>query len=138
MLVDSFWPIFGVGCIGGILAEALKWYRMRENLILPKYAKLKRYWFATGFMVLAGGFLSVFYGEEPKSALLVLNIGASTPLIIQALAAAVPVGTEKSISSPAPSVKSQEEVEVEEAEIEDHRVRVKHGLSDFMNFLSGR
>lgn len=89
--MQGFWPIFGVGCGGALLAELARWYSLREAPTLPEYAKKLHYWLITALMIAAGGGLAIAYGfEKAQSVLLVINIGASAPLIIKALASATP------------------------------------------------
>ena len=84
-----------MGLVGGIAAEALKWYRIREELYrgIPDYAKSWLYWIVTLVMILLGGLLVFVYqrieGVE-LNLLLALNIGASAPLIVGALASQAP------------------------------------------------
>ena len=77
--------MFLAACGGGVLAEAVKWYQLRESPVLPDYAKGWVYWIITIVMILAGGGLAVAYGGDIKTHIQAINIGASAPLIIKAL-----------------------------------------------------
>ena len=91
MSISGIVPIFLTGCFGGVLGELYAWYRLRDSVNLPEYARQTKYWVITIAMIIAGGALAVIYGIEPKSALLVVNIGLSAPLIVKALGGANPV-----------------------------------------------
>ena len=84
-----------MGLVGGVAAEALKWYRIREELYrgVPDYAKSWLYWVVTLVMILLGGLLVFVYqrieGVE-LNLLLALNIGASAPLVIGTLTSQSP------------------------------------------------
>lgn len=69
-----------------MLAELLRWYKLREAAELPLYARSPFYWVLTVLMILAGGFLAVLYGTHSKNAILVVQIGLSAPLLLRVLA----------------------------------------------------
>jgi hypothetical protein len=83
--------IFEFACFGGFLAEVLKWYRLRESVNFPDYAKGPVYWIITLAVIVGGGGLAYAYGPQVvTSKILAVNIGASAPLIIQTLFSAAP------------------------------------------------
>jgi hypothetical protein len=103
MEISGAGPIFLFGCLGGIAIELLRWWKLRESIEFPVYARKWTYWFLTIAMILAGGLIAVAYGTDPKSALLAMNLGASTPAIIGTLAAQSKTGAnERSFSGPRP------------------------------------
>lgn len=78
--------IIVLGILGGALAELVRWFKLRESPNLPVYARSALYWTLTIIMIAAGGFVAWVYGEiGPLNALLAINVGASTPLIISGL-----------------------------------------------------
>ncbi len=88
--ISGFWIVLTFGSFGGVLAEAWRWYKIRESPNLPFYLKSPLYWTVTVIMILVGGILACLYGTENVDAFLALNIGASAPLIISALASTAP------------------------------------------------
>jgi hypothetical protein len=96
MQIFSFCNIFWLGVFGGFLGEAVKWYRLRENLYLPHYIKSPFYWIITLVIIFSGGIMTVLYGYEIKNPLLAVNIGISAPLIIQTFAQTLPHGKDDS------------------------------------------
>ncbi len=95
---------FLVGCLGGVMGEALNWYARRESPRLPQYLKGARYWITTIVMIIIGGILAVLYGIEEKSAILVANIGLTAPILIKALAQIPPQGANRALAG-APSIR---------------------------------
>lgn len=93
MELNGFLPIFLTGCFGGLMAESIKWYGLRENRNWPRYARTARYWIITAVMIGGGGVLACLYGVEAVNALLAVNIGASAPLIISSLATTIPAAS---------------------------------------------
>lgn len=86
MEIEGIGPIFLCACFGSILIEVLKWYQIKDSPNLPIYATSPFYWSVSAVMVLCSGALAILYGVTPRSAIMVLNIGGSAPLIIKSLA----------------------------------------------------
>lgn len=97
--------VFILGTLGGVLAEVLKWFHLRESQNWPEYAKRRAYWIITALMAIAGGVLAWAYGIDATRPLLAINIGISAPLIIKGLAGAVPAAP-KDRGAPAASIRN--------------------------------
>ncbi len=108
MTISGFWFVLLVGCLGGLLGEAAKWFQLRESPNLPDYARKPSYWIITLIMILLGGLLAVLYGTDNRNAILIANIGLSAPLIIKTLAETTREGkgrgTTRKASRPGPSI----------------------------------
>lgn len=85
---------FVYGAFGGVLAEFLRWFDLREKLAesCPKFARSWVYWLLTLGMVVIGGILVVVYMHSGVSfnSFLALNIGASAPLILSRMSRHAP------------------------------------------------
>lgn len=90
MVLNGLLEIFLGGAAGGLLAQLAHWYGLRESPNYPDYMKTAFYWIVTIAMIAAGGVLAVLYGTADVNALLAVNVGASAPLIIKALAQTTP------------------------------------------------
>ena len=90
MIINGFFPVFLCGAFGAFLVELLKWYRIRENKVLPHYSKSLIYWIITLLFALSGGILAALYGIKEVHAVLAINIGVSAPLIIGNLCRTIP------------------------------------------------
>jgi len=107
MVIEGAIGIIGVGSAGGVLAEVLHWWGLRQAEKLPKYLTRPLYWIVTVMMVVASGFLSWVYFGERAEAILALHVGVSTPFILQKLANTAPkIGGGKALLATAgPSVR---------------------------------
>ncbi len=90
MNLTSMWAVFGVGVAGGGVAEVLHWWNLRLQAVLPEYAKSPIYWIITGVMALTGGLVAILYFGSSADGILVLHVGAATPLLIQKLVTSIP------------------------------------------------
>ena len=52
MVLEGATAVAGVGLAGGVLAEILHWWNLREDKQLPEYAKRLQYWMTTLAMIL--------------------------------------------------------------------------------------
>jgi len=78
--------VFALGALGGCLVELLRWWKLREATGYPVYTKKPGYWVITILMIAAGGVTATMYGLNSSNAAALVNIGASTPAILGALA----------------------------------------------------
>ncbi|WP_457662939.1 hypothetical protein [Sinorhizobium medicae] len=108
MVVEGAWAVFGVGCVGGVIAELLHWWNLREAEQLPAYRTSPFYWGITIAMIAAGGFVAWLYFSLRAEGIIAFHVGVSTPLILQKLVTSVPqpVGAKNVIVKPAPSVRN--------------------------------
>jgi hypothetical protein len=81
--------VFGVGFLGGLIGDLVVIFGSRQYQP-PGYLKSRFYRVCVISMAAAGGLLTSLYGIHQVQALLALNIGASAPLILKALAAGSP------------------------------------------------
>jgi hypothetical protein len=82
----EYLQVFGFGVLGGTLVELLRWWKLRTAPEFPYCAGKPGYWVLTILMILAGGILACLYGLDASNAAALVNIGASTPAILGALA----------------------------------------------------
>ena len=90
MTITGAFAVFLVGCAGGVLAEMLHWYCLRDKPERPQYATSPFYWTLTAGMVLAGGLICWLYFGATVEGPVGLHIGASTPILLQKLFSTVP------------------------------------------------
>ena len=107
MVIESATGVAGVGLAGGVLAEILHWWNLREDKQLPEYANSPKYWIITVAMILAGAFITWIYFGQRAEAIVALHVGISTPLILQKLAVSVPQvgGSRNIIATPQASIR---------------------------------
>ena len=107
MTIEGGYAIFGTGCAGGVLAELLHWWNLRESPQLPAYSKSPFYWIVTVVMILAGGFVAWIYFGSKAEAIIAVHVGLSAPLILQKLVTSLPStkGSKNIISTPAPTLR---------------------------------
>lgn len=90
MTLDSMWQVFAVGVFGGFLAELLHWRGLSTQKALPVYSRRLLYWVVTALLILSGGGVALLFFGSHADGLLTLHVGASTPLLLQKMVAAVP------------------------------------------------
>ena len=107
MILEGGYTIFWTGCGGGVVAELLHWWGLRESPQLPAYAKSPLYWAVTIGMVFAGGLVTWFYFGDRAEAIIAAHVGLSAPLILQKLATTVPdtKGAKNIVVTPAPTLR---------------------------------
>jgi hypothetical protein len=107
MTIEGGYAVFATGCAGGIVAEVLHWWNLRESPQLPGYVNSWFYWTITVAMTLTGGFVAWIYFGERAEAIIAVHVGISTPLILQKLATSVPEvkGSKNIVVTPAPTLR---------------------------------
>jgi hypothetical protein len=79
LILNGFWPVFGVASLGGCLVELVTFYRSRSKKKLP--TRKFSYWVITLLWIVAGGIVTTFHGIHGVSALAVLQMGCAGPLV---------------------------------------------------------
>ncbi len=86
--------IFLFGCLGGILLELYRLYKIRQDKNSPSYYGQLKYWIITLGMIVCGGVLSWLWDMEVTlTPLLAVNIGITAPLLLSLLAGESPKET---------------------------------------------
>jgi hypothetical protein len=68
MVIEGSTGVTGIGLAGGVLAEILHWWNLREYKQLPDYARSPKYWIITLAMILAGAFVTwIYFGNSVTS-----------------------------------------------------------------------
>lgn len=91
----GYWEVFTFGCVGGVAAEILKWWKIRDELErkrLPNWSKSIPYWIVTSLMIILGGGVVIIYVRSGAvlNPFLAFHIGATAPLIISGIMREVP------------------------------------------------
>jgi hypothetical protein len=107
MVVEGTLGVAGVGLAGGVLAELIHWWNLRQDERLPDYAKNPKYWIITAGMILASAFITWIYFGQRAEGIIALHVGISTPLILQKLVISIPEtdGSRNIIARPQASVR---------------------------------
>ena len=87
-------PLWLWGAVGGVVAEVLRWYRVRETLYegMPHWAADWKYWVVTVLMIGVGSLLVLMHQDSGTrmTPTLAVNVGASAPLFVSALLSKAP------------------------------------------------
>ena len=78
------WQIFAGGICGGLLAEFLRWYGLKDSSNLAVFQKSMFYWILTIGMIIVGGVWTVITCPAKPDIFLALSLGASAPAMITA------------------------------------------------------
>lgn len=103
MVIEGGLPIFLLGTLGGIAAEAARWWSMRDAPELPAYASRPFYWILTLIMAAIGGALAWLQFGDRGEGLIIFQVGLAAPLVIQKLAQAAPKPTGAMGAAPRPT-----------------------------------
>src|ERR1700674_4446696 len=79
LVLNGFWPVFGVASLGGGLVELVTFYRSRSKK--KPLVRSFSYWVITFLWIVAGGIVTTFQGIHGVSALAVLQMGCAGPLV---------------------------------------------------------
>lgn len=79
LVLNGFWPVYGVGCFGALLVEIFSLYERRGR----RLSRSIQYWVITMLVVAASGGVAAIHGINNVSAVVTLQLGATAPLIIK-------------------------------------------------------
>ena len=84
--ISGLWAILGLGMFGGLAIEVMRWWKLRMSENLPHFARSWLYWLTTAAMIVLGGLLATLYGIDDRNPIAVVQLGASAPALLGALA----------------------------------------------------
>ena len=107
MVLEGAWTVFGLGCGGGVAAEVLHWWNLRQNEKLPIYTGKAFYWLITAAMIVLGGFVAWLYFGSKAESIVAFHVWLSTPLLLQKLFTSVPeaAGAKNTVLAASPSLR---------------------------------
>jgi hypothetical protein len=101
---------FGLGCLGALGHEALRWMSLKTEDQLPTYFRQLHYWLLTALLVALGGLLAALL--DPATPLQALSFGIAAPSILSRLGTAIPpsatLGPGDGVAAGAPSYHAQQ------------------------------
>ncbi|MFA6225862.1 MAG: hypothetical protein WC620_06730 [Methanoregula sp.] len=84
VLIGS-WQILAGGIGGGLLAEFLRWYGLKDSANLTVFQKSPYYWILSIGIILIGGVWAVITSSsQSMDVIAALSLGASAPALITA------------------------------------------------------
>lgn len=84
--ISGVWPILGLGMLGGLAIEVMRWWKLRTSEQFPQFARSPAYWLITASMIVIGGVLATLYGLDGRNPIAIVQLGASAPALLGAMA----------------------------------------------------
>ena len=89
MELHGWWQVFAGGALGPLLVEVVKLSQMNRAQLRRK-TRYWQYWVLAALLLVVGGIVTVAHGSEEMKLWTAMQLGASAPLLVGALANAKP------------------------------------------------